>query len=214
MRKIHFDLLAPVYDRVIKARKPRALLKGIDRYIPENGSYRILEVGGGTGRLAQFLTGERAMVEDDVQSRLERTKNEVVVLDPSEKMLRRAEKRGLMTVRGYAEELPFEDGSFDLVVATDSLHHWRHHDRALEEVRRVLRPGGVLAVEEINPKRRIGKMVMVFEKMSLMGSRFFRPEALEEMVSRAGLAVREVREFDKPVYQLFATRSSGKSVKG
>jgi SAM-dependent methyltransferase len=42
-------------------------------------------------------------------------------------------------VRASAEELPFEDGSFDAAMVVLSDHHWRDHDRGLAELRRVAR---------------------------------------------------------------------------
>jgi ubiquinone/menaquinone biosynthesis C-methylase UbiE len=39
-------------------------------------------------------------------------------------------------------DLPFEDGSFDLIVSSLSLHHWDHPAQAVPELARVLRPGG------------------------------------------------------------------------
>jgi SAM-dependent methyltransferase len=49
------------------------------------------------------------------------------------------------TVRTEAEELPFEDESFDLVFGHAVLHHIPDLDKAFAEFRRVLRPGGVIA---------------------------------------------------------------------
>lgn len=48
-------------------------------------------------------------------------------------------------VRAQAEELPFAEGSFE-VVACASAFHWFDHTRALEEIHRVLRPGGRLGL--------------------------------------------------------------------
>jgi ubiquinone/menaquinone biosynthesis C-methylase UbiE len=48
------------------------------------------------------------------------------------------------------EALPFNDGSFDLVHAKDSLHHMEHPERALEEFRRVLGSGGSALLVEAN----------------------------------------------------------------
>jgi SAM-dependent methyltransferase len=56
-----------------------------------------------------------------------------------------AEKRGLdnlSTVQGSAEQLPFEDASFDWVISRYSAHHWKHLPKAMREVRRVLKRGG------------------------------------------------------------------------
>jgi ubiquinone/menaquinone biosynthesis C-methylase UbiE len=45
-------------------------------------------------------------------------------------------------VRGDVQNLPFADGTFDLVVSTLSLHHWRNPTRGIEECLRVTAPGG------------------------------------------------------------------------
>jgi SAM-dependent methyltransferase len=49
-------------------------------------------------------------------------------------------------VKGDALDLPYEDGSFDCVIASEILEHVPQDDRAIEELVRVLRPGGRLAV--------------------------------------------------------------------
>jgi 2-polyprenyl-3-methyl-5-hydroxy-6-metoxy-1,4-benzoquinol methylase len=55
-----------------------------------------------------------------------------------------AERTGVSTdiVQGRAESLPFEDGSFDLVYSWGVLHHTPNTERSIEEVRRVVAPGG------------------------------------------------------------------------
>ncbi|MBP0591349.1 class I SAM-dependent methyltransferase [Paraburkholderia sp. LEh10] len=56
-----------------------------------------------------------------------------------------AQERGLANVRtqqGAAEQLPFDDASFDWVISRMSAHHWHDVRLALAEVRRVLKPGG------------------------------------------------------------------------
>jgi len=68
---------------------------------------------------------------------------------------RAAAERGLSNVRterGVAEELPFEDASFDLVLSRYSAHHWRDFDAGLREATRVLKPGGVAGfVDAVSP---------------------------------------------------------------
>lgn len=96
---------------------------------------RVLEIGGGTGANLPFYGPE---VE------------EVVVTEPEEPMARRLEHRlagsprPARLVRAPAEQLPFEDASFDTVVSTLVLCTVGDQDRALSEVRRVLKPGGQL----------------------------------------------------------------------
>jgi len=78
---------------------------------------------------------------------------EIVAYDLSPEMLdvvaRAAQERGLGNVttrEGTVENLPFGDGSFDVVLSRFSAHHWHDLDAALREAARVLKPGGMLAI--------------------------------------------------------------------
>ena len=89
---------------------------------------RVLDLGCRSGALAEaYLEG-----------------NEVIGIDVDREELAEAERRGVTTMWADVDEpLPFDDASFDAVVAGELLEHVRFPDRLLEEVRRVLRPGGV-----------------------------------------------------------------------
>lgn len=94
---------------------------------------RVLDLGCGKGRFAARLRERGARV---------------VGLDLSMAMLRSA--RGLDRVRASARRLPFADGAFDAVVAVEVFEHVGPPEPVLREARRVLRPGGVLAVVDKN----------------------------------------------------------------
>lgn len=91
---------------------------------------------------------------------------QVVAYDLSAQMLdvvaQAAKEKGLdniATRQGYAESLPFEDGSFDVVISRYSAHHWHDVGRALREVNRVLKPGGVVIVMDVmSPGRGAGHL--------------------------------------------------------
>ena len=53
---------------------------------------------------------------------------------------------GVVVFRGDARRLPFPDGAFDLVVSASMLEHVPDFWRAVDEMKRVLKPGGTLAV--------------------------------------------------------------------
>lgn len=91
----------------------------------------LLDVGGGTGNYALALAREGW---------------QPVVLDRSPAMLEHASAKGLTTLRGDATALPLADESYDAVMLVSMLHHVDDRPRALAEARRVLRPGGRLAV--------------------------------------------------------------------
>jgi len=84
---------------------------------------------------------------------------EVVAYDLSPEMLdvvartaRARELTNVLTKRGVAESLPFENASFEMVVSRFSAHHWSDLDAALREARRVLKAGGkLIMVDTITP---------------------------------------------------------------
>jgi ubiquinone/menaquinone biosynthesis C-methylase UbiE len=68
-------------------------------------------------------------------------------------------------VEGDAQELPFGDGSFDRVVSTFGHMFAPDHRRTAEEMERVLRPGGVIAVACWTPEGSIGRMTQTIAKL-------------------------------------------------
>ncbi|HKP20046.1 MAG TPA: class I SAM-dependent methyltransferase [Thermoleophilaceae bacterium] len=124
------------YNEVGQAQVIGKLRKALGH---EPGRYaRALEIGAGTGYFTLNLL--RAGVVD-----------EAVATDISPGMLRRLERSAaelglsVETAACEAAELPFEDGSFDLVFGHAVLHHLPDLPAAFREFRRVLRPGGVVA---------------------------------------------------------------------
>jgi ubiquinone/menaquinone biosynthesis C-methylase UbiE len=79
-----------------------------------------------------------------------------------------AAKRGLANIRttyAKAEALPFEDASFDLVTCRIAPHHFDSIADFLDEVHRVLKPSGLLAlVDNVVPAGQIGDYVNAFER--------------------------------------------------
>lgn len=111
------------------------------------GVERVLDLGCGAGHTAMALAPGAA---------------EVVAVDVTPEMLAvaaaLARERRLANVvfqRADVLELPFEDGTFDLVTSRYSAHHYVDPARALSEAARVLRPGGrVLLVDSVAPEDR------------------------------------------------------------
>ena len=105
---------------------------------------RVLDIAGGTGDLALAFA-----------SKVGRT-GQVVHTDINEAMLREGRNRlldagvSLPTLACDAEQLPFTDGYFDLVTVAFGLRNMTHKDAALQEMSRVIKPGGKLLVLEFS----------------------------------------------------------------
>ena len=100
-------------------------LLAVRALLPWDG--RGLEVGVGTGRFAAPLGVQWGV-------------------DPSPVMRSYAARRGISTWPGTAEELPFEDESFDTLLAVTTICFVDDAQRMLTEARRVLRPNGQLVI--------------------------------------------------------------------
>lgn len=129
---------ASMYDRMTGPGEARLLSKIRPRIMGEARG-KVLEVGAGTGASFQYYTAEA----------------DVVATEPDRYMLERARRRlknlgnsRIELRQASAEELPFDDDSFDHVVASLMLCTVRDLPRALAEVRRVLKPGGTLRFME------------------------------------------------------------------
>ena len=112
---------------------------------------RVLDVGCGDGRhvrMAQRLPGVVSIGLDLGRKEAEDTAQSLRTMEQLE-----FEHGGAtpdagpwLSMQGSSYELPFGDGAFDCVIISEVLEHLREDDRALAEVHRVLKPGGVLAV--------------------------------------------------------------------
>ncbi|MEV3981378.1 class I SAM-dependent methyltransferase [Nonomuraea sp. NPDC049758] len=105
---------------------------------------RVLDVGCGTGYLTRIIAP------------VVTPSGRVTGLDPSPEMIGYAARRAPANcdyVVGEGQDLPFPDGSFDLVVSSFAVHHMPVAARpeALRQMFRVLRPGGRLLVAEFRP---------------------------------------------------------------
>jgi SAM-dependent methyltransferase len=112
-------------------RGRRAVLWALMRRAGLPDGPRVLDAGCGTGRnLAEF--GSLGTARG---------------VDPSPAAIEFCRRRGLTGVtEAGIEALPFEDGAFDLILATDVLEHVERDDLAAAELRRVAAPGAVLVV--------------------------------------------------------------------
>ena len=112
---------------------------------------------------------------------------QVYGIDISEESVAKARKvnaavldKHVFVCQGSAEKLPYDDGKFDLVTAVETVYFWPNLPGCLQEVRRVLKPGGRFAI-----------MVEVIEGDSMWtnvveGMTAYSPEQLKALLDEAG----------------------------
>jgi ubiquinone/menaquinone biosynthesis C-methylase UbiE len=141
---LRWKALTPMFDTVarVTARETRAKRDLLDQAGVSPGE-SVLDVGAGTGTLAVRLKQECPAAE-------------VTGLDADPEILVRARAKAAAAgvhvefVEGHSNELPFEPGSFDVVLSSLFFHHLRSPDKraTLAEMNRVLKPGGRLHVAD------------------------------------------------------------------
>ncbi len=130
--------IAAVYDSG-RSYSPEILQQWLDlfsAYVPKDGVSRIVDLGCGTGRYSEPLS---------VHFRAD-----VIGIDPSEKMLEEARKKGSRSTvifkQASGEKLPVEERSTDMVFMSMVFHHLADSGHTAHECHRVLRDGGYVCI--------------------------------------------------------------------
>jgi len=129
-------------------------------------SEALLDIGCGTGTLlrAAAIRSHRARI--------------LAGIEPATSLIAQAATKltgvapQIVLARGYAQQLPFPDASFDVVSATEMLHHLPNPpvlEEVLHEAHRVLRPGGrLVALDFWPPKTRLGRVLHFHFRWNLL----------------------------------------------
>jgi ubiquinone/menaquinone biosynthesis C-methylase UbiE len=135
---VQYDAIASTYDQRFAAGSPQGIASALHSLAAGLPAERTLEVGCGTGRwLAELHTSIC----------------QVYGLDLSLGMLSKARDKdqSFRLVCGQAWSLPFLAETFDLVVCVNAFHHFARPGLFISEARRLLRPGGALAIIGMDP---------------------------------------------------------------
>lgn len=136
-----YDWLAPLMTLGLESRLHRRVIEAMALDRP----MAVLDIGCGTGTLTRLIA-----------DRMPQGSGWVVGIDAAERMIevarQKARSQRLQFEAALAEDLPFPPGSFDRVVSTFFFHHLDAglKRRALEEIHRVLRPGGRAIILDVD----------------------------------------------------------------
>ncbi len=151
---------------------------------------RLLDLGCGAGRHAfeALRHGARVVAMDTDGAELRAVSAMFAAMGESGEI---PDGASGVTVTGDATRMPFPDGSFDKVIAAEVLEHIPADQAAMNEIARVLRPGGVAAitVPAWLPERICWRLSDDYHNTKGGHVRIFTRRELATKISRAGLAV-------------------------
>ncbi len=145
-----------------------------------------LAVGVGTGRFAAPL-GVR------------------VGIDPARKVLEYAARRGVSTVQGVAEALPFAEHSFDYILSVTTICFVDDVTAMLSEAHRVLKPGGALVIGFIDRTSALGQQYLAHqaENVFYREATFYSADEVEQLLSDTGFSrTTWVQTLSKPLDEI------------
>lgn len=179
MAETNYEQVAPRYDQDRERFSvPRdAVIEGRISDRPT----RVLDLGCGTGRWlatqAKEFTGSAL---------------ELIGVDASSGMLREARAKGIShLLRARAEDLPLPNLSVDYVFTSFAFHHFADKERAMDEVTRLLRSGGVFHMINIEPTASDRWWLYRFfpDAKLIDAARFWEPQRIVEALEKRGFQI-------------------------
>ncbi len=162
---------------------------------PDNPEAPVLECGSGSGLLL---------------SRLSRDYQRVFGLDLSSEMIKIARKTAPAAhlLAGHAQKMGLKNSVFDLVICKGSLHHLEEPAKALKEIHRILKPGGLLILSEPCRDnllwRTLGRAATVLSSGFSGSHQVFESRELKMELKEAGFRVGYKRRFGLAGFALCA----------
>jgi len=112
---------------------------------------------------------------------------EISGIDPSEKMIEIAVKRGLSARLGSGEAIPFGDNLFDVVLSMTSMEFSHNPDKFVSEMARVAKPAGIIIVAVLNTFSFYGverRLKGLFKKSVFSGAHFYNFWELKQLLRK------------------------------
>jgi len=156
-----FRLLSKFYDLIIKPKQEIPWINNL--CISQNNL--VLDVGGGTGRIAEVINHQDC---------------EVIIYDQSIHMLNNVQNKNkkIFKVCGEIEHISFSENQFENVIMVDTLHHVKDQQMAINAILYILKPGGTFILEEPDIRKFVVKLIAILEKVLLMRSHFLKPSEI------------------------------------
>ncbi|BDR70552.1 S-adenosylmethionine-dependent methyltransferase [Clostridium tetani] len=192
-----FNSQAKNYDIDSNGAHARNLYKPLIKKLKKLNFNTILDVGCGTGSILFLLLYEKENIK-------------AYGLDISEEMLNVAKEKlkdkAILTL-GDSENMPYKDEFFDVVICTDSFHHYPNPLNVLKEIHRTLKERGVLIICDYwtyFPKRQFMNLFIPFSKDGDV--RIYSQKEICNLLQRANFKDINWNMINKRTYMVIASK--------
>jgi len=171
-----FDRIAFCYDFLERyiLKDYQGSMDLIHKHLTIHKNDYVLDIGGGTGFFSRQIN------ENILKS---------VVIDPSEKMLKKITNPTISKIQGEGGFLCFHDNTFDLAVLIDVLHHipYNKQQKVLNETMRILKEKGrIFVIEVFFPKTLINRLFCMMENLAVGHTYHLSAQHLQLNLKKAG----------------------------
>lgn len=181
-----FDKVYKYYDKFMSIFK-LCKFQELKAFANLKGNEVVVDMGGGTGRLADYISNSCKTV---------------YVLDESEKMLSKVEEReNVIGIKGNVIKAPFEDNSIDTVILSDVLHHVKEQEKLFIEIHRILKNHGKVIILDFHRKHIKTRLLKIFEFI-LFGKLYFKTKDEVKILLEEYFHIN--KDYDKGYYFIFA----------
>ncbi len=200
LSKKHFNNQASVYDETNTAyysKYPKISCKDVAQRLRNTEYQSLLDIGCGTGYLINMLQSQKSA--------------HYCGLDLSPEMLKMAKRRlpeSVFLTEGPSDNLPYDDGGFDVVTCVQSFHHYPQPEKAMAEAYRVLRSNGLYILSDTGysglPKWFYNAFLL---KIANTGDyAVYSMSDIEKLMIKSGFEIKEAQKIDKFIYTIVGVK--------
>lgn len=197
LSKSAFNVQANTYDVDKNGKHARGQYKYVLNELQQLDFQKILDVGCGTGEILKSITERYSFAQ-------------LYGLDISEEMLKQANDKlkGTATlILGDAENITLETNSFDLLLCTDSFHHYPNPQQAISEFYRVLKHGKFLLIADYWKPFPIRQIMNLFISYSNEGDvKIYSKKEIIEFLKQGGFQEITYKKIQNSGYLVIAKK--------
>ena len=137
-----YDSIARSYNELHREEQLKKL-EIVKKYLKINKNTKLLDIGCGTGISTNFFNCKTTGI------------------DPSKEMIKQGKGNLLI---GNAENLPFINNSFDVVISVTAIHNFKDYKKAIKEMKRVLKSNGTIVITLLKKAKKYKEIKSYLEK--------------------------------------------------